>query len=75
MSVLNGKRLRDILTADLTDRLVVSPLLDAQDQVREDQASIDIRLGFGFALVSASSSGAIDELQGPDLPPDFRTID
>lgn len=63
MSVLSGKRLREMLVAELKDRLVVSPLLDVKDQVREDQASIDIRLGFGFALVSASSSGAIDELQ------------
>lgn len=63
MSVVSGKRLRDLLIADLKDRLVVSPLLDVNDQVREDQASIDIRLGFGFALVSASSSGVIDELQ------------
>ena len=65
MSVLSGKRLGELLTAELKDRLVVSPLLDVKDQVREDQASIDIRLGFGFALVSASSSGVIDELQAP----------
>jgi dCTP deaminase len=63
MSVVSGKRLRELLIAPLRDRLVVSPLLDVHEQVREDQASIDIRLGFGFALVSASSSGAIDELQ------------
>lgn len=65
MSVLSGKRLREVLIAPLKDRLVVSPLLDVDEQVREDQASIDVRLGFGFALVSASSSGAIDELEEP----------
>jgi dCTP deaminase len=65
MSALSGKRLRKVLLAPLKDRLVVSPLLDIDDQVREDQASIDVRLGFGFALVSASSSGVIDELEEP----------
>lgn len=63
MSVLSGKQLKEMLTAELKERLVVSPLLDVKDQVRDDQASIDIRLGFGFALVSASSSGVIDELK------------
>ena len=68
MGILSGRRLRELLTAPLEDRLVVSPLLDVDSQVREDQASIDIRLGFGFALVSASSSGAVDELdQSSDL--------
>jgi dCTP deaminase len=68
MGILSGKRLRELLTAPLEDRLIVSPLLDLNGQVREDQASIDIRLGFGFALVSASSSGAVDELdQSSDL--------
>lgn len=65
MSILSGKRLREVLTAPLKDCLVVSPLLDLNEQVREDQASIDVRLGFGFALVSASSSGVIDELEEP----------
>jgi dCTP deaminase len=65
VSALSGKRLRELLVAPLEHRLVVSPLLDVKGQVREDQASIDIRLGFGFALVSASSSGAVDELEEP----------
>jgi dCTP deaminase len=31
------------------------------EQLRKDQASVDIRLGFTFALISPSSHGAIDE--------------
>ena len=62
MSVISGARLRELLDAPLEDRLIVSPILDLEGQVRKDQASIDVRLGFSFALVSASSAGAIDEL-------------
>jgi dCTP deaminase len=65
VAAVSGKRLRELLTAPLEQRLVVSPLLDPKNQVREDQASIDIRLGSGFALVSASSAGAVDELDKP----------
>jgi dCTP deaminase len=65
MTVVSGKRLKELLTAPLEQRLVVSPLLDIGGQLREDQASIDVRLGFAFALVSASSSGAVDELDEP----------
>jgi dCTP deaminase len=65
MSVLSGKKLRELLNAPLEQRLVVSPLLDVNGQVKEDQGSIDVRLGFEFALVSPSSSGAVDELDEP----------
>jgi dCTP deaminase len=46
---------------NLVDRLIVAPLLAPEEQLRDDQASIDIRLGFEFALVSPSVRGSIDE--------------
>ncbi len=62
MSVLPGKAIRARLAEDdLAKRLVVSPLLEPEEQLRDDQASIDIRLGFEFALPMPSSGGAIDE--------------
>lgn len=62
MTVLCGMKIRDRLEIDnLEDRLVVSPMLDPTEQLREDQASIDVRLGCQFALVTPSSYGSIDE--------------
>jgi len=62
MAALSGKEITKRLTAiELDKRLVIGPLLEPAEQLREDQASIDIRLGFEFALVSPSSYGVIDE--------------
>ena len=62
LSVLSGKAIRDRLVRQDEDRLVVSPLLVPDEQVRIDQASIDVRLGFTFALVTPSAHGGqIDE--------------
>ncbi|MGJ4890272.1 dCTP deaminase [Bradyrhizobium sp. HKCCYLRH3099] len=63
MGVLSGYELRRRLALKGEDSLVVSPLLDVDEQVKKDQASIDIRLGFSFALVVPSAYGAIDEFQ------------
>ncbi|MGH2257667.1 hypothetical protein ACQ1ZF_14285, partial [Enterococcus faecalis] len=67
MTVLSGSELRGRLkTRDLSKRLVVSPILEPDEQVKDDRASIDVRLGFEFALMSPSLIGAIDELSfGP----------
>lgn len=46
---------------DLDKRLVVSPLLEPEEQLREDQASIDVRLGCQFALIAPSYYGSINE--------------
>ncbi len=63
MPALMGSQIRSLLEHDdPVQRLVVSPLLDPEEQVQGYQASIDIRLGFEFALVSPSSHGTIDEL-------------
>jgi len=78
MSALSGKLIRDRLaTDDLAKRLVISPLLEPGEQLRDDQASIDIRLGFEFAFAAPSSHGAIDEFGvGLDQhqPASFQTL-
>ena len=61
MGVLSGLEIRKRLADRDRERLVISPLLEPDEQVRKDQASVDIRLGFTFALISPSTHGAIDE--------------
>lgn len=69
MTALSGgvikKRLEE---TDPKKRLVVCPILDVKDQLKDDQASIDIRLGFRFALISPSSVGEIDEFRKDGEP-------
>lgn len=57
---------------DLQKRLVVSPLLSPGTQAKQGQAAIDIRLGFEFCVVVASSFGAISEFDGPET--DFAKL-
>ena len=62
MTVLSTDAIRQRLDeSDPAKRLIVSPLLDAEGQTKPGQASIDVRLGFEFCLVSASDFGLIDE--------------
>ena len=62
MGALSGQELKNRLTSkDLNKRLVVTPLLEPEEQLRADQASIDVRLGFDFALFSPSMYASIDE--------------
>ena len=62
MTALLGSDIRQRLQEnDLDKRLVIAPLLEPAEQLRDDQCSIDVRLGFEFCLVSASSYGMIDE--------------
>lgn len=69
MSCLNTLEIRTKLQeTDLKKRLVVSPLFNLDEQTKLGQASIDVRLGFEFALVSPSVVGAIDELDGNKAP-------
>lgn len=61
--IVGGEELRRMLRErDAEKRLVVSPILSIDEQVKEDQASIDLRLGFNFAICRPSTIGAIDEL-------------
>jgi dCTP deaminase len=64
MGALSGIALRQRLTvAALEERLVVSPILEPNEQLRDDQASIDVRLGFQFALMAPSLIESIDEFE------------
>lgn len=69
MTVLSSKAILDRLNAtDLSQRLIVSPLLDEASQAKAGQAAVDVRLGFDFALVSPSQHGSIDEFGNGDTP-------
>src|ERR1700681_2828560 len=62
MTVLGVERIKQRLESTVLEkRLVVSPLLEPEEQLRKDQASVDVRLGFSFALVAPSSLEVIDE--------------
>lgn len=66
MTVLSTEAIRERLTqADLAKRIVISPLLDEVGQLRPGQASVDVRLGFEFCLVTSSAFGSISEFGGP----------
>jgi dCTP deaminase len=58
------------MDAPLDERLVVCPMLDHSDQIKDGQSALDVRLGFHFALVSPSSHGVVDEL---DEDENFRS--
>ena len=65
MSALSSGAVRDrLVERDLSKRLVVSPLLDPDAQLKPGQAALDVRLGFDFCLVTASRYGAVDEFAG-----------
>ena len=65
MTVLSTDAIRARLNdPSLTTRLVISPLLDLEEQIKSGQAAVDIRLGFNFCLVTPSLFGAIDDFEG-----------
>lgn len=61
MAALSGELIKQRLLSPLESRLVLCPLLEPNEQLREDQAAIDIRLGSQFALIAPSLFGSIDE--------------
>jgi dCTP deaminase len=64
MTVLSTEAIRTRLRDDgAADRLIISPLLDEREQAKPGQAAIDVRLGFNFCLVLASSFGSITEFR------------
>lgn len=64
MGALSGAEIRERLESEAVDeRLVVSPILEPSEQLRDDQASIDVRLGFQFALMTPSLIDAVDEFE------------
>ncbi len=56
---------------DPNKRLVISPLLDEDEQAKLGQAAVDVRLGFDFGLVTASSIASISEFQTDGAPASF----
>jgi dCTP deaminase len=64
LSALSGQELlRRLESKDFAERLIVSPILEPDEQLKRDNASVDVRLGFEFALITPSLIGAIDELR------------
>lgn len=62
MTALSSKAIIDRLQEkDSAKRLVVSPLLEPDAQIKPGQAAVDVRLGFDFCLVTPSRHGSIDE--------------
>lgn len=62
MTTLSTEAIRERLhDANHERRLVIRPLLDEKAQVKDGQASVDVRLGFEFCLVTPSSHGSISE--------------
>lgn len=61
MTVLSAKSIRERLVAS-TDRLVVAPLLEPNEQIRDRQASIDVRLGCRFTMAQVASEAVVDTL-------------
>lgn len=67
MTALSTRAIRERLhEGALERRLVVSPLLSEATQAKDGQAAVDVRLGFEFCLVVASSFGSISEFEGAD---------
>ncbi len=59
---LSGAKLRQLMQdGDPVKRLVVAPMLEPDEQLRDEQASLDVRLGCRFVFTRASAYGEIDE--------------
>jgi dCTP deaminase len=74
VTVLSGMEIRKRLREqNLDKRLVVSPLLEEAEQLKDGNASIDVRLGCEFAFVSPSHHGSIDDLS-TDSPESSKAV-
>lgn len=69
MSVLSTEEIKARMTLRGTDRLVVAPILEMEEQLRAGQASVDVRLGCRFRLVEATSEDVVDTVERPERPP------
>lgn len=65
MSALSGARIRERLQATDSSRLVVAPLLEPQEQLKDDKASIDVRLGSRFYIAEPTAEAVIDTVTDP----------
>ena len=75
MTALSGKDIQHLMSSQtaLGERLIVSPVLEPAEQLKEEEASIDLRLGFLFGVTTPSTSGAIDEL-APEICGDVHRL-
>lgn len=75
--IVGGMALRRLMSDEtpLEERLVIQPILDIDDQVRIDQASIDLRLGFHFAICRPSTTDAIDECKDEDVATILKSVE
>jgi dCTP deaminase len=63
MSALSATQLRLLLKEpDPQKRLVVSPILDPESQLKGNQAALDVRLGRVFSLVRAWTQGVAEAM-------------
>lgn len=62
MSVIGGKGLKKLLynTEDRDERLIVTPILEPNEQIDESSAAIDIRLGTKFIIPQRANVAHID---------------
>jgi dCTP deaminase len=67
VSVLSAAEIRRRLQG-ATDRLVIAPLLEPNEQVRDRQASVDLRLGCRFRVAQVTSEGVVDTLNDVRRP-------
>lgn len=72
MTALSTKALLHRLNTETNPdkRLYLAPILEPEQQCKNGQAAIDVRLGFDFCLVTASSFGVIDEFSRHGHSPD-----
>ena len=68
MSILSAAEIRQRLLSS-TDRLVISPLLEPNEQIGDRQASVDLRLGCRFRIAQVTSEGVVDTLNDARRPP------
>jgi dCTP deaminase len=70
MSVLSSAKILERLHANGRQRLVIAPLLSMEEQLRDSQASIDVRLGCHFSLAEPTTKPSIDTFspKRPEAP-------
>lgn len=73
MSVLSVSEIAARLRSPGKDRLVVAPLLDAGEQLRRPQCSIDVRLGCHFEIAEPTTEAIVDTFTPNGVTP-RRTI-
>jgi dCTP deaminase len=69
VSVLSTGDIRKRLAGAGEDRLVIAPLLDVQEQLRDPQCSIDVRLGCHFEIAEPTTEAIVDTFTPAGITP------